>query len=300
MLMPNNQKLKIEVLETKVLQDIPGASGIAYNGEYIYIIGDNSPFLFRLNLELEMVSETPIFSVENLDGVSIPKKLKPDFEALELVRNNELVVFGSGSKSPERDLLVRIFLKSNGEAREIKTYDLSSFYSGLKEMEMLQNEELNIEAVAFHKDELYLFNRGKNILFILDYDQFLSFLEKQDAFPTIEVVQPRLPLLNSLHAGLSGGTIDEHENLILTASVEDTDNAYDDGEVLGSFVGIVPLSQLKDETAYRFIAIGDEGAPFKVESVAVQEKSSLNEAVLLLTTDSDGDESLLIRAKLSW
>lgn len=298
--MTDNEKLRIEILEIKELQDIPGASGIAYNGKHIYIIGDNSPFLFRLNTELEEVSKTAIYSVKNLEGGKIPKKLKPDFEALELVRGSELVVFGSGSKSPRRDLLVRIFLKPTGDAEEIITYDLSSFYSRLKDLEVLRNEELNIEAVAFHKDLLYLFNRGRNILFIFNYDQFLRYLERQGELPAIEVVQPRLPLLNSLQAGISGATIDEHQNLVLTASVEDTDNAYDDGEVLGSFVGIVPLSQLKDETAYRFIAIGDEGAPFKVESVAVQQKSSLNEAVLLLTTDSDGEQSLFIRAKLSW
>lgn len=298
--MPNNQKLKIEVLETKVLQNIPGASGIAYNGEYTYIIGDNSPYLFRLNSRLDKVTNEVIYSVENLDGESIPKKLKPDFEALELIRDNELVIFGSGSKSPQRDLLVRVFLKPTGEAGEIKTFDLSSFYSGLREMEVLQNAELNIEAVAFHGDLLYLFNRGKNMLFIFNYDWFIRHLEQGEEPPAIDVVQLRLPLLNNLHAGLSGATIDVHENLIITASVEDTDNAYDDGEVLGSFIGIVPLSQLRDEKAYRFIAIGAESEPFKVESVAVQEKPSLNEAVLLLTTDSDGEQSLLIKAKLSW
>ena len=46
--------------------------------------------------------------------------------------------------------------------------------------------------------------------------------------------------LNEINLGISGACYDEKNDiLLLTASAEDTSNAYDDGEIIGSVIGVV-------------------------------------------------------------
>lgn len=291
-------ELEIEILETKILDEIPSASGIVKSNSDIYMIGDNSPFLFKLDENLQVLSKTPIYSIKDLIEGTIVKKLKPDFEALELVGTNKIIVFGSGSKSPERNYFIVISL---GEALEVKTYNIASFYDNLKKMEVLQNQELNIEAVAVHNNILYLFNRRKNIIFSLGYDTFMQYVEGQASFPKPKVIVVDLPKINGIEAGFSGATIAlKAPNLIFTASVENTNNAYDDGEVLGSFIGLIDLANIESTSSYRYTLIEAGNKPVKVESVTVQNEISANEADLLVTTDSDGDKSVLFKCRFRW
>src|SRR3712207_8318455 len=52
----------------------------------------------------------------------------------------------------------------------------------------------------------------------------------------------RSPEINGLKAGFSGASFFE-DKIFITASVENTNDAYLDGEVLGSFVGYIPRSE---------------------------------------------------------
>ncbi|MDO6518140.1 hypothetical protein Q4562_12915 [Zobellia uliginosa] len=185
---------------------------------------------------------------------------------MEVIGTNELVAFGSGSKSPQRDVFLHIFLE---DSLRIKTYNISPFYDNLRALKAMENEALNIEAVAFQKDKIYLFNRGKNIIFEFTYDDFLAYLEGSAPFPKPVLTEFSLPKINGRESGFLGATIVKDTSMILfTASVENTSNAYDDGEVWGSFIGTIPISNntvLNSYGATRIPNIGVSPSPRSIK-----------------------------------
>lgn len=286
----------IEVISTHYLPSIPSASGIVKSGEHYYIIGDNSPYLFKLNREFEIISKTPIYTTNELVGSTIPKKIKPDFEAMEMVSKEEIVVFGSGSLSPTRDLCLRIFI---GETLTVKSYNIGSFYTSLKKMIDREDTELNIEAIAFQNNELHFFNRGTNAIFSFDYFDLTQHFEGLIPFPTPKTRHFKLPKIKGIEARFSGATAYKNRPyLLFTASVEDTSNAYDDGEVLGSFIGIISLEPGDSSAPLNCTRIPDQKPPVKVESVTIDDEISTKESTIVLVTDSDGGDSTLLKCLL--
>lgn len=302
-----NSKIEKEasfsLVEKTELAAIPGSSGISVFENSLFIVGDNSPFLYRMDLKGNLISKTTIYSTDNFIQGEIQKNIKPDFEAMELVHlpgGSELVIFGSGSKSPERDIFLRVLLK--GEP-EVESHRLDSFYDMLRGLKIMKDIELNIEAVAYAEKDLLLLNRDENLIFRFNYQEFLEFLKHKEKMPLPEVISVDLPEIDGIEAGFSGATyLPESQILFVTASVEDTPNAYDDGKVLGSFVGAVPLNKIGNAAAYKFVLLseGKDPMPAKVESVAVSKIISENEVELFLVTDSDGGISHLLRGILKW
>lgn len=182
----------------------------------------------------------------------------------------------------------------------METYSISGFYEHLKSLEIFSDSELNIEAAAEYQGQLFLFNRRKNLLISFSYEDFLAHVLKDAPLPEITIKEVVLPKLNGIEAGFSGATaFPDKPLLIFTASVEDTENAYDDGEVLGSFVGLLDMTSGEILGEVLPVEPSDKsGVPLKVESVAIEKMLSDFELQLLLTTDSDGGDSLLLRARL--
>ena len=105
--------MKITVLDIIKLEKIPSGSGIVKSGDTYYIVGDDSPFLFSLNKEFKVIAKTQILDPVNFSDERIIKSKKPDFEAMEMIGQNEIVIFGSGSKAPQRNIFIRILLKDS-------------------------------------------------------------------------------------------------------------------------------------------------------------------------------------------
>ena len=289
--------MEFNITYSQTLQDIPSASGIVNIADKYYVVGDDSPFLFCLDTRLQLLSKTKIFSAAHVKGDRITKKHKPDFEAMEQINEHEIAIFGSGSKSPARDYSVRVLLK---DGMEVETYSISGFYAHLKSLDIFGDTELNIEAAAVHREELFLFNRRKNLVISFSYKEFINHVIHKSQLPEVKIIEVKLPKVKGIEAGFSGATaFQEKLVLIFTASVEDTDNAYDDGEVLGSFIGLLDIESGELMGELHSIESPDEThGPLKVESVAIEKAISDKEFRLLLTTDSDGGDSLLLRADL--
>jgi len=294
-----HSNMKFELMDTKVLQDIPGASGLAYTDNYIIVVGDNSPFLYLLDHDTNPLSQLIIYSTEDYRKGEIIKSLKPDFEALEIIKGEEyqeVFIFGSGSRSPRRDLFVHVILS---EEPIIKSYSLQPFYENIRSMDIMKGYELNIEAVAVHENRLLLFNRGKNLIFDFNFKSFQQYLVDEISFPIPSITELKLPQIGDLESGFSGATIiPGTQTILFTTSLEDTPNAYEDGEVLGSFICMIDLDRLDEKIKY--VLIEDENQPMKekVESIAVSKTISQNKLEILMVTDSDGGESLLIKGRL--
>ena len=290
-------KLHIEILSWQILEDIPSASGIVKFKDGYYVIGDDSPHLFHLANNFDLLSKTPIFSSQKLQGTIIPKINKPDFEAMEMISDTEILVFGSGSKSPERDICVLVELGGHIRYQE---YNISSFYDHLRKLDIMRDHELDIEALAIVGDLLYLFNRGRNIIFSFSLKHFLGYCKTKAPFPIPKAHLFSLPKIKGLQAGFSGATsFQDRPYLIFTASVEDSPNAYDDGDILGSYLGIIKMKNGQLDNDYLIQQIPNPGSPLKVESVIIDKVLSDAETVLVLVTDNDGAPSEILRLRMT-
>lgn len=178
--------------------------------------------------------------------------------------------------------------------------DISEFYTRFRNLPILKGSELNIEGTAFYDGQLYLFNRRKNVLFKFDYQDFLKFLKGESSFPKLMFKEYALPKINGVEAGFSGATILKNEpKIIFTASVEDTPNAYDDGAILGSFIGMFDISNncLSENIDYCPVLNVDDN--LKIESVTIIEEKS-GEAEIIMIGDDDQGGSMLINGLIYW
>lgn len=291
------EKMDLEIFESKKISGVPSASGISKSGSEYFVVGDDSPFLFCLDQQFREISKTRIFGSDLDSGDRIEKKDKPDFEAMEGMGAREFAIFGSGSKSPERDQFVRVLRENK---LEVKNYLISDFYNHLKRLPIFKGSELNIEAAASFGEDFFLFNRRKNLLIRFHYGNFIDYLEGHAALPELSITEVSLPEANGIQSGFSGATsLPDRPVLVYTASVEDTDNAYDDGEILGSFLGLLDIRTGNHLGApLEIISSNAEDGPLKVESVAIDRAVSEQEFDLVFTTDSDGGDSLIMRGRL--
>lgn len=291
-------KFEIELLSWQILKDVPSASGIVKFKDGFYVIGDDSPYLFHLDNNFKLLSKIEIYSSEKLQESIIPKFYKPDFEAMEMISETEILVFGSGSKSPERDVCVLVKI---GKKTTYKTYDISSFFSYLRNLELMQTYELDIEGLAIKDDIWFLFNRGLNIIFSFPLKDFTAYCETGTNFPIPKTKLFSLPEIEGQEAGFSGATsFHEKPYFVFTAAVEDAPNAYDDGDIMGSFLGVLKLENGEINDEILILQIPNPGYPLKIESVIIDKIVSNSQTDLVLITDNDGKASEILRVQMTF
>src|SRR5438046_10510737 len=86
--------------------DIQSASDVEIVDGIAYLVGDDSPYLYCLDHDWNLLRKVPLFASEHT-GDRIPKEQKPDLEAMSVVYLDDkphLLIFGSGSRSPQRDV----------------------------------------------------------------------------------------------------------------------------------------------------------------------------------------------------
>lgn len=296
----NKIGMELKVTKRIPLNGVPSASGIEIFNDSIYIVGDNSPWLFKLDADYKVIDKFQIYPLDNLENDTIKKSNKPDFEAMTIVQNNattEFYIFGSGSKSPQRDVLIKIDIN---HPENWKPFSLVNFYADLKSLCGFTDDDLNIEAAAVINDFLYLFNRGKNTMIQFSISDFNSFILDERDEIKFNIINVNLPKINEIESGFSGACyLPEMNKILFTSSVENTPNWIDDGQVLGSFVGIIDLANLETTVQPICVPVSENGKqlPLKIESIAVQsvQKKKIR---ILMATDSDGGTSELVEATL--
>lgn len=296
-------KFHFKVTEQRELAGVASASGLSAIGDGFYVVGDDSPHLYQLDKDLKIIDRIRLMPQLELPDSLFAKAVKPDFEAIATTPSKEkMLIFGSGSKSPQRDVMVEVELL---DPPVVRSFDLKNFYSHLRSKAGLQEAELNIEAAEIVNEYLLLFNRGNNMILKYNLKELYTFLEDMGSIPEPEVFSFRLPEINGIEAGFSGATTHpDGETIIFTATVEDTGNWIDDGEVLGSFVGLINSSDLRAQTenviTATAIKANEEILRIKVESLAVTGAYGNKDVELLLVTDSDGDISEALKGRLTW
>jgi hypothetical protein len=293
--------MKVSILRKYFLSDVLSASGVEVIDKTIYIIGDDSSWVYVLNEKAQLLNTIPLFeSPATLKG-RIAKLVKPDFEALtwiEIDGKKKLLTVGSGSKSPERDNGYLLDLSTNN----VLPLLLTGMYNQLREMpEVVGTGKLNIEGIAANHEHIIFIQRGnitgKNVLISYPSEGLYSYLVQRSAYLPAPVIQSfALPRLAGLQSGFSGITfIPGTSTLFFTASVENTLNEIDDGEIAGSYIGLIDLSNHTLKSSL----VEYEGAIYlgKIESIAVlgQINSGQVEAVAVTDSDQGGSELLFLQ-----
>jgi len=292
--------IDIRIAGPVVKKELPSGSGMTWHAGRYFVVGDDSPYLFTLNRKFAITDRSKLQDFPVQKNGRIAKDIKPDYEAMATVAWNGAVwnlILGSGGKTGTREggLLVPTDGKSASHVRDMAVlYRDFAALAGFK-----AGQAVNIEALALTHDDAYFFNRGnadRNILFKVALGDLMAYMTgKADKIADIRLHEARLPQLMGFEAGFSGADYwPEMESLVYTASVEGSGNAYDDGAVLGSYLGLIPLSMLKDGASLDLTRsaqrVSKAGTPLKtkVESIALTHTGRRRAAGALVSDNDDG------------
>lgn len=300
-------KLKVDaaILSSKNYINLPSASGLEKVGNRYFILSDDSPYLYQLNEQQKVTKKYALIDTSNFKGGRIPKAIKPDLESMSQLiygRDTLLLLLGSGSAATRNGG----FLVNVTENYAVRPLDLTRFYTFLKRVLKIETDGiLNIEGLAIDKAYAYLLQRpfgGRpNVLFRFNADDFKDFILRDGPIPAVAVYHFDLPALNGVPSGFSGAYA-LGDKLFFTASVENTPDAIQDGEVLGSFVGIIPLRDLPYATnpaspllvpVAQLKASGGTAFKGKAESLVVTELVKDKYKVVIVTDDDQGSSEML-------
>ena len=305
--------MKISIVRKARLETIASASGVEVVDGIIYILSDDSSCLYKIKHDLTLLDKIVLYnsSAENPEQIAKPEKA--DLECMGQLSINgykHLLLLGSGSKSPHRDKGFLVKLPTNYNKKHIVwEVNCSSLYNLLRSHdEISSNREINLEGLAFGNEKVYLLNRGNpsgsiNAVLSFGKAEFTEYVQGHTEgvpFPSIHPL--KLPAISGVETGFSGA--DFYDNQFwFSCSAEATSNAYDDGEIKGSMMGML---QIKEESNGRYLEekiqllnstiFQENGAPFlgKIESVSVYEKDKEGVYTAIAVTDNDGKPSELL------
>lgn len=285
--------MQLNLVRKKII-NYPSGSALEFYKNTLFVIGDDTNYILCLDVDWNEINRIKLF---DFDGERIPKPDKPDLECATII-NDMLYVIGSGSKSPQRDVSFWIDLSNNS----IKKINTTSFNNIFRERHFFK--EMNIEGLTDCKDKLLFFNRATteqpNHLISTDH----NVLKKK--FPDkFNIIPIKIDTLNGIPLGISGATYDDKNDILfLTASAEDTSNAYDDGEIIGSVLVIVDNATTKlnqqELVIDNFIKLDEIDRQFakqKIESVCITQQNNKNYD-LVLVADNDDGKSVLFEVNL--
>ena len=228
------QKFTLELLFQII--GIGSASGLFYKDNLLTVISDNSGFLYEYNTESK---DLKTYSLIPNAASNIPKKQKPDFEAVTSDAQN-FYIFGSGS-TQNRNTMVQFDKASN---TAVKAVDLSDLYLSMQSFGNIKPEDFNIEGVALSGETWYFLQRGngakgKNIIFTVEAQNL------ENNF-TILANDYKLPKIKGIRTTFTDGIL-AGKKLYFLATAEDSKSTYSDGEVLGSIIGSINIETMKLE-----------------------------------------------------
>ena len=295
---------------------VPSASDVEVVDGIIYVVGDDSPYLYCLDADWNITRRVLLFEVEAYSGGRMAKAIKPDFEAMTAVRQNgvtQLLIFGSGSRSPQRDFcfVVDLANAANAEHLPVRQVSLATLYDELRgHAQVAGAGKLNIEGAATTREHVVLFQRGNitgnNVALYYPTEAFMAYLaDNTRPAPVPEIYRYTLPSINGVRAGFSGACLlPDDEHILFAAAVENTTNEIDDGETLGSFLGVIPaLGQAGGDAQplYALLTQDADGQTYrgKIESVAVLSSSAPDHLSVLAATDDDQGGSEILQIEIT-
>lgn len=287
------ESLIIESFEN--LRVIPSASGVEVVDHNIWMVGDDSPFLYQFDMDLNLIQKYQISFADSTVNNRVVKSEKADFESLAR-KGDSLFILGSGSVKFSRDTLVIFSLAKNEVINKINMRSLYEKYKTFSQIEF----EVNVEGLAISNKRVYFFNRGniadQNDILSMSFNQFDAFLGFESNMDAT-THRFQLPGISDFLSGFSGACLSKDGRyLYFTSSVEATRDVYNDGEVLGSFIGRIQLES--QELEYWPLKENGEFLKTKLESISIIENTE--EFIrFVCTSDNDDGSSGIYRIKLN-
>jgi hypothetical protein len=301
----STETLSATITSSHAIHGVPSASGLESKKGKYYVIGDDSPWLFELDSNLQITRSLLIHTHQNVINGRIAKVDKPDYEAMVTLKwgaDKDMLIFGSGS-DVKRNVMVRVGLSGSGYS--VKSYPLDDFYAEIRKQGNIAPADFNIEGAASWGEFLILMNRGTNQLILINSAQFQDYLKNQNTPKkrknfSAQFFKFDLPIEGGVQARFSGGTkVSGEDVLVFTASMEQTGDWVADGVVTGSYIGLIDLNKLRNSTV-PVARVTKDGRPFsgKIESVDCVE---VNKKKLKITgvTDNDKGDSEFLYIELS-
>lgn len=241
------------IRELRLAEEIDGASyfhaasGLVLCGGIVHVVSDDSTALASFALADEKAGRVMRILARSAmpSEKAARKRLKPDFEVLvglppeHCLPFGGLLAMGSGS-TPARSAGAIVALDSDGWARSAIEVDLeSSLYSKLRSV----FSEVNIEGGVWRDRRLLLFQRGNasdptGAVVTFEMPCPASALQAGTANGMPDVYRLRLGSIDGVPLTLTDATLLD-DRILYLATAERTPNAYDDGSVLGSVLGVL-------------------------------------------------------------
>jgi hypothetical protein len=215
------------------IKGVGAASGLLLKQNSLFIISDNGAHLYQYDILKKHLDEILLLP-DLVVRQNIPKASKPDFEVLCSYQDT-LYILGSGS-TPKRTMMIEYHLASEKIIRR----DIGMLYAKLKKRFAIDDQNLNIEGAIFTGNDWFLFNRGngnanKNGIFKIIGSNLAN--AKQMEFT------PLMLLTNSTVASFTDAVLHQ-DQIYFIAAAEDTTSTFDDGKILGSYIGSISTSSL--------------------------------------------------------
>ena len=275
------EKFTLEILFHII--GIGAASGLFYYDDSLFIISDNSGFLYEYSIATGTVQGYPLLKNATQN---IAKKNKPDFESVTHFQDT-LYVFGSGS-TDKRNTMIAFDLKTK---KKTSTNNLTDLYAVMQSFESLLPQDFNLEGVIYTGEDWYLFNRGngsnnKNIIYTLH-------AQKLDQEFSLIANTYKLPKIKGIRTSFTDA-IKVEDKIYFLATAEKTANTYDDGEILGSIIGRIDIETMKVDFTKKISPTN------KFEGLTLYSKTK-DQIQLLLCEDKDNDvqESIIYKLTLN-
>jgi len=291
-----NARLTIE--KELLLRKLPSASGVVLSGDSVFLVSDDAPFIFKMDIGTQQYQSIPLRDYSSED-YRIPKKKKPDFECAAMGSYNghpTLFAFGSGSVSPQRDLLLLINAANPAVQQR---FVLTALYRHMMKITGIRPEQWNLEGAVITGDTLLLMNRGDNRIMELSLSGLLRFLH-DGSLPEIAHYTIDLPQQEGFFPRMSGGCVLGGDEILFCASIEDTPNWYTDGPVIGSGIGIFDRRERKLKFFEMIRRKDGSAAAEKVESVELLPGKETGMRKLLAVIDDDAGHSRLLYLQLRY
>jgi hypothetical protein len=283
---------KIKLLKKTHLADYPSASSLEFYQNKLFVIGDDAPSIWIVDNEHRFLDSIELFpsKLKRLD-----KTTKPDLESSTIIISENityLVSFSSFSTN-NRNKIVYVSLDQEKATRKILDYNY-------KKPELA---ELNIEGATTFKNRILLSNRAntthKDNNLVLTSIGTQGFNTNNDT-----IIRIKLPKSKKIIGISSISYLPEEDVLLFTASTEDTPNAYTDGTIGTSYIGIINKfskkitdGSVKVEKLLPVTKYLKEETAQKIEALTVEKLEGKN-AIIHLASDNDNGESTLFKLKL--
>lgn len=288
-----SNELKINLESIKVLEHLPSGSGMAVVGDSVFIVGDDASALFVYFPASGRLNRIPLLQHDS-SVHRIPKPGKHDLECmtkLEWEGRTMLLAFGSGSLRPQRE---RMLLIDPAKPRDHAWLAAAGLYDQLRELSAAK--EINIEGVVAGDSKIYLMNRSGNEIFSLPLQELEKFIRSKGnyRFRQLSVHKVQVPPTESGQPSISGGCLLPDGYLLFCASVEETPNAYEDGRIRGSYIGILDtagfqiagIAMLADEEGQMLVQ--------KLESLDLWQPGTGDVRKIIAISDNDDGQSTLL------